>query len=106
MELGVEDLTAFVCSDSQAASYAFRCPLCRVAISKPTLRRVVDVLASSGVALRFWRLPAESAEVHNGPPLCHDDMLELHQELESDGWFDRVTAMVAGSETGSEPGPS
>lgn len=94
VELGVEDLTAMVCSTTQSASYAFRCPSCGAAVSKPTGRRVVDVLVSSGVTLRTWKLPEELIERHEGPPIAESDVEALLVELEDENFMSNVLAMV------------
>lgn len=79
-----------VCSADLAASYAFRCPVCRLMVTKPTDHRVVDVLISSGVALHTWDVPAEIEEVHEGPPVTWDDILDFHFRLNEDGWLSRI----------------
>lgn len=97
MELATHELTAFVCSDTETASYAFRCPRCGLAVAKPTPRRVVDVLVSSGVALHTWKLPAEMFERRPpGPALTRNDLDAFQEELAGEGWFERVVAMVNG----------
>jgi hypothetical protein len=67
-------------------------------VAKAAEPRVVEVLVSSGVRLSLWQLPAELDEVHTGAPICHDDILEFHFELQREGWFDRVTGMVSGED--------
>ncbi|MDA8392099.1 MAG: hypothetical protein M0Z87_04705 [Actinomycetota bacterium] len=96
VELGVADLTALLCSTTQAASYSFRCPRCRMLVAKPTGRQVVDVLVSSGVELRYWRLPAELGEVHHGPPLAPADVISLRAELTRDDWYQRLVSAGSG----------
>ncbi len=83
-----------MCATTTQASYTFRCPVCRLMVAKPTESRVVDVLVSSGVALRVWQLPAELDEVHLGPSLTWDDLLEFHFLLSQEGWLERATADV------------
>lgn len=96
VELGVSDLTALLCSTTQAASYSFRCPRCRMLVAKPTGRQVVDVLVSSGVELRYWRLPAELTEIHHGPPLAPADLISLRAELTRDDWYQRLVSAGSG----------
>lgn len=83
-----------MCADTSEASYAFRCPECRLMVAKPTEPRVVDVLVTSGVALRVWQLPAELDEVRQGPPLTWDDLLEFHFLLGQSDWFERATSEI------------
>ena len=48
----------------------------------------------SGVRLLTWRLPAELFERRDGAPIDHDDLLDFHQLLQDDGWFDQLSSMV------------
>jgi hypothetical protein len=93
VELTSRDVTVQVCATNNQGSYAFRCPACNVAVSKMAEQRIVDLLVSSGVRLSVWSLPAELDEVRSGPALTYDDLLELHQELQADDWFARLTEL-------------
>ena len=93
VELTSGDVTVLVCSTTSVSSYAFQCPTCDGAVTKPAEPRVVDLLVSTGVKLSVWQLPAEMEEVHSGPPIAYDDLLEFHFELRRDDWFDRVLAL-------------
>lgn len=90
VELTTRQVTVLVCSDNNQGSYAFRCPDCQLAVSKLAEDRVVDVLVSSGVRLSVWQLPAELTELHDGPPITHDDLLEFHFMLRQEGWLERL----------------
>jgi hypothetical protein len=92
VELTSGDVTVLVCSTTNVSSYAFQCPTCEIAVTKPAEPRVVDLLVSTGVKLSVWQLPAEMEEVHTGPPIGYDDLLEFHFELRSEDWFDRMMA--------------
>ena len=94
VELTSKDVSVHVCSDNNQGSYAFRCPVCRLAVSKPAEARIVDLLVSSGVRLNVWHLPAELAEAHAGQAITHDDLLDFHFLLQEEGWFDRLVAAV------------
>lgn len=96
VELTTRDVRVLLCSTTNEGSYAFRCPACRLAVSKPAEPRVVDVLVSSGVRLSVWHLPAELDEPKVGDPINYDDLLAFHEELQQDGWLDRVVSMVSG----------
>ena len=96
VELTSGDVTVLVCSTTNVSSYAFQCPTCDVAVTKPAEPRVVDLLVSTGVKLSVWQLPAELEEVHTGPPINYDDLLELHFELRRDDWFERMVAFDNG----------
>jgi len=94
VQLRAGDLTVRVCSDDEQGSYAFRCPACELAVAKEASKRIVDLLVSSGVRMEVWRLPAELAEPHQGPPITPDDLLDFHLLIGHDGWFETVEKMV------------
>lgn len=83
-----------VCSDDESGSYCFRCPACERAVAKDASRRIVDLLVSSGVRLQVWRRPAELLEMHDGPSITPDDLLDFHLLLRQDDWFDQLTEVV------------
>lgn len=90
VELGVRGVQVLLCATTNEGSYAFRCPQCRAAISKPADARVVDILIAAGVELVVWDMPAELGEVHEGPPICSDDLIEFHFLLESGGLLESL----------------
>jgi hypothetical protein len=96
VELTSGDVTVLVCATNNASSYAFQCPACDVAITKPAEPRVVDLLVSTGVRLSVWQLPAELEERHSGPPISYDDLLEFHFELKREDWFERLLGAGSG----------
>ncbi|HEV7887244.1 MAG TPA: hypothetical protein VGO92_06765 [Acidimicrobiales bacterium] len=89
-----KDVRVLLCSTTNEGSYAFRCPACLLAVSKPAEARVVDVLVSSGVRLSVWHMPAELDEPKSGAPIGYDDLLSFHEELQQDDWLERVVAGV------------
>ena len=91
VELTSQDVSVQVCISNNQGSYAFRCPSCRVAVSKAAEQRIVDLLVSSGVRLSMWDLPAELYEPKSGAAFTHDDLLDFHYSLQDDGWFERLT---------------
>lgn len=98
VELTTRDVQVLLCATTNEGSYAFRCPSCRLAVSKPAEARVVDVLVASGVRLSVWQLPAELDEAHMGEPVSYDDLLEFHFELQRDDWLERLTSMTSGED--------
>ena len=104
IELTSRDVTVRVNSVTNEGSYAFQCPDCQIAVSKPAEPRIVDLLVSSGVELYVWTMPAELLEERTGPPINYDDLLKFHYDLQSDNWLEKVTGtatdrkLVAGSE--------
>ena len=90
VELTTGDVRVRVCVRDNQGSYSFRCPTCRMAVVKPAEPRIVDLLVASGVELSTWDLPAELFEDHTGTPITHDDLLDFHQLLQSEDWFDQL----------------
>jgi hypothetical protein len=98
VELPVEDLTAIVCATTNEGSYAFQCPTCRLAVVKPAESHVIDLLATAGVRLSVFELPAELGEEHEGTAFTHDDLLSFHDQLQQDDWFAQVEELVSRGE--------
>ena len=48
----------------------------------------------AGAARGVFQRPTELAEPHVGPPLSADDLLDLHELLATDTWFDDLVALV------------
>jgi hypothetical protein len=88
VELSTSDMRVRVCTQSEQASYIFRCPSCRMSVSKEAERRIVDLLVASGVLLEEWDLPQEMFEQKLGEVICHDDLIDFHKLLQADDWFD------------------
>lgn len=93
VELSTPEMTVRVCAADNRGSYVFRCPTCRMAVTKAAEKRIVDLLVSSGVTLEVWRLPAELAEQRVGAPFTHDDLLEFHELLQDDDWYSLLTSI-------------
>jgi hypothetical protein len=100
VELGIDQLHVRVCTADTQGSYVFRCPTCQMSVAKPAEQRIIDLLVASGVELIEWRLPAELFEPHRGAPICHDDLIDFHKLLQTDGWFDAVLAAAPHAELG------
>jgi uncharacterized Zn finger protein len=94
VELTTREVSVRVCASDQRGAYIFRCPSCRMAVTKGAEPRIVDLLVSSGVDLEVWKLPAELFEQRVGEPLTHDDLIEFHEILESDDWFTELASGV------------
>jgi len=92
VEMTTADVAVQLCSTTNQGSYSFRCPECRLIVSKPADARVVSLLAASGVRRSVWEMPAELEEAHTGAPITYDDLLEFHFQLQQVGWFERVRA--------------
>jgi hypothetical protein len=91
IQLTAEDVAVRLCLDDQRASYVFQCPECGAPVARPLESRLVEVLASSGSPVSLWHLPAELTEPHDGAAFTHDDLLDFHELLGSDDWFEALT---------------
>ena len=81
--------------DPTGSFYGFNCPRCRADVRKPADERVVRLLVSGGVpALPVEHAPAPRrlAERFDFPRWTHDDLLDFHTLLNSDGWFDDLVS--------------
>ncbi|HEX9466880.1 MAG TPA: hypothetical protein VGA11_00585 [Acidimicrobiia bacterium] len=95
VRLRIDELTVRICNDVLTpGAYRFRCPTCEQMVHRDASPRIVDLLMSAGAIHERWAWPAELAEQLPGPPLTHDDLLDLHVLLEDDNWFDHVVALV------------
>ncbi len=81
VELTTVDVQVRICDDTNAGTYSFRCPHCRMTVVKSAETRTIDLLVASGVAFTTWRLPAELSEPRIGEPINHDDLLDFHDLL-------------------------
>lgn len=77
-------------SGGRQASYCFDCPSCLELVSKPADERIVRLLASGGVAIR----ESSAGRPPDGPSLTYDDLLDFHDLLQTDTWFDRVVELL------------
>ena len=59
VRLKASDVVVRVCANDNKGSYCFRCPSCGLRVTKSADSRIVDLLASSGVKMDVWHLPAE-----------------------------------------------
>lgn len=75
--------------------YRFDCPNCDGEVEKPADDRIAQLLTTGGVAVEE-RTPVDKPphpEAHRGgPPLTHDDLLDLHLAMRSDDWLDALLA--------------
>lgn len=84
-----------LCADDNTAQYTFTCSLCGKEVAKEASPRIVEELVIAGVDLEVWRLPAELAEhpAKDAPRISEDDLLEFHNLLQQEDWFDRVVEL-------------
>lgn len=88
-------------ADAHAGRYAFLCPACsRIPVQKAD-GRLVRRLRAWGVEVvtggrqdRPATPPGHPEVAAEGPAFTHDDLLDLHQLLETDDWFDGVQDLL------------
>ncbi|MBA2724435.1 MAG: hypothetical protein H0U53_00450 [Actinobacteria bacterium] len=90
ISLTVDDIILRIGVVSKGSSYGFDCPGCEEFVQKPADERVVRLLLSGGVMPILVHIPAEALEVHEGPPVNHDDILAFHELLRTEDWFEAV----------------
>jgi len=90
LELTTTDLRLEICSDTGGSTYSFLCPNCRLIVNKQAGPQIKELLASAGVQIVRWDLPAELAEPKQGPPITYDDLLEFHFELAQESWLQHM----------------
>lgn len=83
----------------EGSTYLFDCPSCADEIVKPADARIAQLLTTGGVPVICTADPLEDASpprpphpegVPDGPPLTFDDLLDLHELLATDDWFERL----------------
>ncbi|HEX2576759.1 MAG TPA: hypothetical protein VHK88_10455 [Aquihabitans sp.] len=94
VEVTSQDVTVRVCRDDNAGTYSFTCPVCALTVVKNAEPRIVELLVTSGVRLVTWSLPDELSEPKVGDPIDHDDLLDFHTLLETDGWMETLHRMT------------
>jgi len=91
MELAPEAIDLQWCSHAPASYYRYSCPGCGEGVSKPADGQTAQVLIAAGVRPKYWHMPAEAIEPHDGAPITLDDVLDFHLLLERDDWFESLT---------------
>lgn len=103
----VRDATGEV---GDGSNYRFPCPTCREVVTKPADERVARLLATGGVEIAVTRTAVDADELSEllddevrtlhpelpdpGPPFQADDLLDFHQLLATDGWFEQLLSLV------------
>ena len=90
VDLTADDILLRIGASKTVNTYGFSCPTCGEFIQKAADERVVRLLLSGGVVPVPVHVPAEALEVHDGPVINHDDLLDFHQLLQGDSWFEEL----------------
>lgn len=85
VELPNDALELVIASAADRSFYHFACPSCTQEIRKTVDEHIVLLLRSGQVPERYMEIPAEALEVHDGPPLTEEDLINLMRELENLG---------------------
>jgi len=93
VELDIANVQVQLCVSTNASTYSFLCPTCRLIVNKEATDIIVESLTKAGSRVVAWSLPAELSEPKIGPPICHDDLLEFHLALERDSWEQELAAL-------------
>ena len=85
------------------STYRFDCPACCDEVSKPADQRIARLLTSGGVSVTCTGDPEVEAVVSAamrrivhpegivlGPAFTTDDLLDFHQLLQADDWFEQL----------------
>ncbi|HEX2240220.1 MAG TPA: hypothetical protein VHJ82_03645 [Actinomycetota bacterium] len=90
VKLTADDIVLRMGAPRDNSSYAFSCPSCQQLVEKPADDRIVRLLLSGGVMPSVNEIPAEALEAHYGAPIDYDDLIDFHQLLQTDGWFEQL----------------
>jgi hypothetical protein len=90
VDLTAEDILLRIGASRTVNTYGFTCPVCGDFVQKSADDRIVRLLLSGGVVPVPVHVPAEALEVHDGPPISHDDILNFHEMLEKDDWIKQL----------------
>lgn len=95
VDLTAQDILLRIGAVQDSNTYGFSCPTCTCFIEKPADERVVRLLLSGGVMPVLVHVPAEALETHSGPPIKHDDLLEFHELIAGDAWYEDLTRQMS-----------
>ena len=90
VDLTADDILLRIGPSKAVNTYGFSCPNCGEFVEKTADDRVVRLLLSGGVVPVPVHVPAEALEYHDGPAISHDDILDFHQLLKGDDWFEHL----------------
>lgn len=79
--------------------YAFTCPSCTERVEKPADERIAHLLTTGGVSVSVVDGPGTTLAPHPesppaGPALTYDDLLDLHELLADERWFEQMLALT------------
>ena len=92
VDLKPRDITVVVAPAAGWASYQFVCPGCDEQVTKSADDEVVTLLRGAGVRVGKLHVPAEALELHFGPALAADDLIDFGLRLSA---TDRLVEVLA-----------
>jgi hypothetical protein len=100
VELTRDQLRLVVHPVRDRSFYAFTCPACQDDVRKPAGAEVIRLLKLGGVEPEQVDVPAEATQVHEGPVLTEDDLLDFCR------WIQGATAVAAAAGSGLHGRPT
>lgn len=92
----VEARLARVVVDEQAQPFLeFPCPGCGRYVVCPLEEKAALQLIALGLRGMAMRAPAEVTEIHEGPPLAPDELLDFHLVLGRPDWLEQLAHELA-----------
>ena len=76
-------------SETAASRYVFCCPTCCDQVSRSAGTQEWQLLLAHGVRVRTPS-PEPRPTQSDAPPFGFDDLLDFHELLETDGWFEQL----------------
>jgi hypothetical protein len=92
VDLTAEDILLRIGAARAVNTYGFTCPECAEFVEKPADERIVRLLLSGGVTPVPVHVPAEVLEIHDGPTITYDDVLDFHEMLQGANWFSELAS--------------
>jgi len=81
-------------NDDRVSYFSCSCPLCLDTLGGTVGTEVARSLVARGVSLSEDPFSVEVLERPTGARFSLDDLLDLHELLESDDWFDELQASI------------
>ena len=103
VDLAPDQVTVRLCSADMSVSHVFVCPGCGRGMAHGLDPAVTGALFDAGCGFEVWERPAELTEPRLGAPICHDDLLAMHELLASPGWEEQILGPACSDETASGP---
>lgn len=79
--LPISSYLLVACTQAEWSYYRFTCPTCRTEVRQPADEEIQALLRSAGVPEELWIIPAEALEIHTGPAITADDVLDFALNL-------------------------